>query len=96
MVIEAGLHGLGHVLRLRVTGQGHEWNATELRVGAHRPRHVVPVHAGQADVAEHDIGHEGTSLLEPLGAAVSNLDDMLGKLECLAQAIRRVDVVLDD
>src|SRR6266511_5726885 len=54
--LEAGLTGALPILRLRVPAQRDEARRAERRVLPQLARDLVPVHVGQADVADDDLG----------------------------------------
>ena len=73
MGVEAGLEGAPAVLLLAVAGEGDEEGRPQLRIGAEGAGHGVAVEpAGQADVAEDDLGPEAARLLHPFGAVVGD------------------------
>src|SRR5436309_9483 len=67
--VEAGFEGAPPVLLLAVAGEGDEEGGPEIRVGAEGARHAMAVEpAGEADVAEDDVGPEAPRRLQPRGA----------------------------
>jgi hypothetical protein len=84
MRVEPGSLRRRDVLGLGVAADRDEPDPAELGVCAHRPRDLVPVHARQADVAEHDVGMEDPGLLDAFAAVVRDLDGVLVELERLA------------
>jgi len=96
VLVEPGRRRLPEIFGHGVAGQGHQEGAPERRVRAKRPRHVVAVHPGQADVTQDDVRPEAAGLGDPLGPVVGDRDVLVLKLEQLAQRVRGVVVVLDD
>ena len=96
MALEASIGGSLQVLRQGVAAQGHKEDGLQRRVLPKGPRHIVAIHAGQADVAKDDVGPERASPLDPFRPAVGDFDRVLAEFERLAQTVCSVDVVLDD
>src|SRR5262245_30618407 len=96
MGVKPGLLRLGHVLGLRVAGYGNERNAREAGVGAKRSCDVEAAYSGQPEVAEDDVRLGCPSLLDPMGSAVGDIDDVMIDLYRGTQAIGRVEFACSD
>jgi len=71
-------HGVG--------GHRDQRQTLQLRVGAQLPGHLVPVHAGQGDVEEHQVGPLPPGQFQPL-LAVGGLDQLVAVFEQLDQQV---------
>ena len=83
------------ILRSSVPGQGCEEDPPQCGVAAKRPRHLVPVHPRQADIAEHHVRLELVGLLDALRSVEGHRNLVPAELQRVPQALGRVDVVFD-
>jgi len=93
--VEAGLLRAPAIVRIAVAGQRDEICARTGH-GAQATRHLVAVHAGQADVDEGHCRGLGASDLESLRAVAGRFDVVTVELEQHTQRIACVGVVLDE
>src|SRR5262249_1094595 len=74
MGVETSLLGLGHILGLRVAGQGYERNAREASIRAKRSSDLKAGYPGQPEVREDHIRLECPGLLDSLRSGVGDID----------------------
>lgn len=84
----------GLTTKLLVSGEGHENRSVPVAV--HARGHLVPAHAGQRDVEEHEPGAGLLVELERSRTVVRDHDAMPPVREQKREAVRRVRIVVDD
>ena len=96
MKVEAGVRGALPIVGVRVTGERDEESSAERGIASYGLCHLVPAHAGKADVAQHDVGSEHTAPLDPPRTVVRDVHGVALQLEHRSQAGGAIVVVVDD
>src|SRR5512133_1215992 len=94
--VEPGVRGAPPIVRQAVAAQRDEVRAAGPGLAAQRLRDRVAVHLREPDVAQHDVGRELPGALQPVGPGVRHGHLVPLDLQREAEALRGVDVVLDD
>src|SRR5439155_20154216 len=96
MLIEPRLERALPIRIAAVAGHRDEMRGHRLRILAKRIRDGVAVHAGESDVAQHDVGTFRLRRRDTRGTAVRDEDLISVILQERFQKVRGVDVVFDD
>ncbi len=81
MLVKPSLPRLALVLRKGVPRKRYETTSTQQLVLTKCSCDLVPAHARQSDIAEHDLGLELASFAQSLGAVMRDLDDVATELQ---------------
>jgi hypothetical protein len=96
VTVESGSRRATLVVFGGVAAYRDQHDRTQALVGAQRARDAVAVHAGKADITEHNLRCKGASFLQSVGARVGQVDEMALQFQGLFETRRGITVVLDD
>ena len=95
VMIEAGFPGKPEIFFLAISGDGDQGGVLDGFIPAQVGGQLISVHAGQADIEEHDVGLGAPGLFQPGRPVVCDPHVVTVDLKQPGQAAYQVDVVVD-